>query len=86
MIRDKGTNPRHFDRAEVSKYTWVDIGSSFLLGEASAAFPWAQLEHADEITEQRRSTWRRYYEAFDELERRELVQRAVVPDECRHNG
>ncbi|MEJ7785875.1 MAG: dTDP-4-amino-4,6-dideoxygalactose transaminase [Solirubrobacteraceae bacterium] len=86
VIRDKGTNRRQFDRGEVSRYTWVDIGSSFLLGEANAAFLWAQLEHAEEITERRRAIWRRYHEAFEELERRELVQRAVVPDECRHNG
>lgn len=86
IIRDKGTNRRQFERGEVSKYTWVDVGSSFLLGEASAAFLWAQLEQARVITQRRVAIWDAYYEAFADLERRGFVARPVVPPECRHNG
>jgi dTDP-4-amino-4,6-dideoxygalactose transaminase len=86
MLREKGTNRSAFFRGQVDKYTWVDLGSSFLPSELSAAFLWAQLEHADEITEARRQRWNRYYEAFTDLEARELVTRpAVLPNRV-HNA
>ncbi len=60
ILREKGTNRARFLRGEIDKYTWVDVGSSYLPGELSAAFLKAQLEHADEITAKRLKIWHRY--------------------------
>lgn len=86
IIREKGTNRSRFFRGEVDKYTWVDIGSSYLPGEIIAAFLWAQLEHAERITECRRVVWNQYHEAFADLERAGLIRRPVVPPDCTHNA
>jgi dTDP-4-amino-4,6-dideoxygalactose transaminase len=86
IIREKGTNRSQFFRGEVDKYTWLDVGSSYLPSEVTAAFLWAQLEDAARITESRLRVWTRYYEAFGDLERLGRVRRPVVPPECRHNG
>jgi dTDP-4-amino-4,6-dideoxygalactose transaminase len=86
VIREKGTNRHAFFRGLVDKYTWVDVGSSFLPSDLAAAFLMAQLEKAEEITEARRQRWSRYYDAFREAEARELVLRPeVVPDRV-HNA
>ncbi|MGH8745629.1 MAG: dTDP-4-amino-4,6-dideoxygalactose transaminase, partial [Burkholderiales bacterium] len=61
IVREKGTNRASFSRGEVEKYTWVDIGSSYLPGEIIAAFLWAQLEEADSITARRIELWNRYH-------------------------
>jgi dTDP-4-amino-4,6-dideoxygalactose transaminase len=68
ILRHKGTNRAHFDRGEVDKYTWVDVGSSFLPSELVAAFLFAQLEEAERITAQRRSLYDRYMERLAPLE------------------
>ena len=60
IIREKGTDRSRFFRGEVGKYTWQEVGSSFLPGELSAAFLWAQLEEADRITKERLVSWQRY--------------------------
>jgi dTDP-4-amino-4,6-dideoxygalactose transaminase len=86
IIREKGTDRSRFFRGQTDKYTWVDIGSSYLLSEISAAFLWAQLEEADALTQQRLRIWDRYHEAFAELEYQHRLQRPVIPPECRHNG
>jgi dTDP-4-amino-4,6-dideoxygalactose transaminase len=86
VIRDKGTNRSSFFRGEVDKYTWVDIGSSYLPSEITAAFLLAQLERAIELTARRRLIWNRYHEAFADLERESLLRRPVVPVECLHNA
>lgn len=86
IIREKGTNRSKFFRGETDKYTWVDIGSSFLPGEIIAAFLRAQLEEADSITAKRMALWNRYHEAFEDLERQGRVRRPVVPEECSHNA
>ncbi|MCW2954489.1 MAG: TDP-4-keto-6-deoxy-D-glucose transaminase [Conexibacter sp.] len=86
IVQEKGTNRSRFFRGEVDKYTWLDIGSSYLLSEVGAAFLWAQIEYADAITAERVGIWERYYEAFAELEDAGLVRRPVVPAECRHSG
>ncbi|MCA1568899.1 MAG: dTDP-4-amino-4,6-dideoxygalactose transaminase [Chloroflexi bacterium] len=86
VIHDKGTDRARFWRGEVDKYTWRDIGSSFLLSEINAAFLWAQLESADEITAARLRLWERYHEAFAELELEGSVRRPTVPPHCRHNA
>ncbi len=85
-IREKGTNRSRFFRGEVDKYTWQDLGSSFLPGELIAAFLWAQLERADWITEQRLGTWRRYHAMLAPLESSGLLRRPIIPGECEQNG
>lgn len=86
IIWEKGTNRSQFFRGQVDKYTWVDLGSSYLPGEIVAAFLWAQMEEADEITRRRVDLWEMYQRSFADLEARGKVTRPVVPDECRHNG
>jgi dTDP-4-amino-4,6-dideoxygalactose transaminase len=86
IIWEKGTNRSQFFRGQVDKYTWVDIGSSYLPSEINAAFLWAQLQEAESITRQRLKTWERYHEVFAELENQGRVRRPVVPPECRHNA
>lgn len=86
IIREKGTDRSRFFRGEVDKYTWQDIGSSFLPGELIAAFLWAQLQDAQRITEDRIASWEFYHKNFEHLEINEAIRRPVVPSECKHNG
>lgn len=86
IIREKGTNRSQFFRGEVGKYTWVDIGSSYLPSEIVAAFLWAQFEEAEGIIRERRRVWNMYHAAFADLERKGRLRRPVVPPECEHNG
>jgi dTDP-4-amino-4,6-dideoxygalactose transaminase len=86
IIREKGTNRSQFFRGQVDKYTWVDIGSSYVPGEVAAAFLLAQLEHAAEITEERLTLWALYHEAYQGLESAGALRRPMVPDHCRHNA
>lgn len=86
IIREKGTNRSQFFRGQVDKYTWVDVGSSFLPGELIAAFLWAQMEEADTITKRRLDIWDTYHQWFASLETRGLARRPVVPSECRQNA
>lgn len=86
MIREKGTNRSKFFRGQGDKYTWVDLGSSYLPGEIIAAFLWAQMEKADSITAQRLAIWERYHTAFDSLEQIGRVRRPVIPGGCAHNA
>jgi dTDP-4-amino-4,6-dideoxygalactose transaminase len=86
IIWEKGTNRSQFFRGQVDKYSWVDLGSSFLPGEITAAFLWAQMGAADEITERRRAIWLRYHAAFADLEAAGHVRRPVVPADCDQNG
>jgi dTDP-4-amino-4,6-dideoxygalactose transaminase len=86
IIREKGTNRAKFFRGQVDKYRWVDIGSSYLPGELTAAFLAAQLEHAEEITQKRLDIWNKYHNIFQDLENTEKVRRPIIPSECEHNG
>jgi dTDP-4-amino-4,6-dideoxygalactose transaminase len=86
IVREKGTDRSRFFRGEVDKYTWVDIGSSFLPSEITAAFLWAQMEAADAITSRRLEVWNWYYSAFADLESQEKVRRPIVPSVCGHNA
>ncbi len=86
MIREKGTNRNQFFRGEVDKYTWVDIGSSYLPSELVAAFLWAQMEEAATITKRRLALWQHYHESFVSLEADGLVHRPRIPTECAHNA
>jgi len=86
IIREKGTNRNQFFRGQVDKYSWVDIGSSYLPGELISAFLWAQMEEADSITHKRLEIWRSYHQAFMMLEDLGRVRRPVVPETCCHNA
>jgi dTDP-4-amino-4,6-dideoxygalactose transaminase len=86
VIREKGTNRSQFFRGQVDKYTWVDVGSSYLPSELNAAFLWAQMEEATQITQRRLDIWERYHAAFASAERGELLRRPIVPAHCGHNA
>lgn len=86
IIREKGTDRSGFFRGEVDKYTWQEAGSSFLPGELIAAFLWAQLEEARNITRQRLSSWDTYHELLEPLEAKGLIRRPIIPEECGHNA
>ena len=86
IIREKGTDRSRFFRGQVDKYTWQEVGSSFLPGEITAAFLWAQLEEAQRITTQRLTSWDHYHEALAPLESQGLLRRPVVPANCQHNA
>jgi dTDP-4-amino-4,6-dideoxygalactose transaminase len=86
IIREKGTNRSKFFRGEVDKYRWVNIGSSYLPGELTAAFLSAQLDEANDITKRRLDVWKKYHEIFKNLEESGKVRRPIIPKECQHNG
>jgi len=85
IIRQKGTNRMKFFRNEVDKYTWVDIGSSYVPSEMTAAWLWAQLETAGEIIHQRSLIWHKYHDSLSVLENSGILRRPAVPNDCRHN-
>ncbi|WP_426150147.1 dTDP-4-amino-4,6-dideoxygalactose transaminase [Pseudomonas sp. DC3000-4b1] len=86
IMREKGTDRSRFFRGEVDKYTWQEVGSSFLPGELIAAFLWAQLEEADRITERRMSSWNFYHQLLEPLEAQGILRRPIIPPECQHNA
>jgi dTDP-4-amino-4,6-dideoxygalactose transaminase len=86
IIREKGTNRSRFFRGQVDKYTWVDIGSSYLPSELNAAFLYAQLEKANEINSNRLRSWNLYHEKLNELAQRGLIELPFVPAQCEHNA
>jgi len=86
VIREKGTNRKAFMEGRVDKYTWVDLGSSFLPGEISAGFLRAQMEEAWSITRRRLEIWDAYHAALAPLEAAGRCRRPIVPDDCRHNA
>ena len=86
IIREKGTNRSQFFRGQIDKYTWVDIGSSYLPGEVIAAFLWAQMEEAQSITQKRLDIWHQYHEALAPLEEAGKLRRPIIPEGCQHNA
>lgn len=86
IIREKGTNRSVFLRGQVDKYTWVDMGSSYLPSDINAAYLWAQLEMAEDINADRKKSWSTYYEQLSDLEKAGKIQLPVVPKECEHNA
>lgn len=86
IIREKGTNRSQFLRGQVDKYTWVDVGSSYLPGELVAAFLWAQMEQAEQITRRRLHAWSVYREALTLLETAGSLRLPLVPEACEHNA
>ena len=86
IIREKGTNRNKFFRGEVDKYTWVDIGSSFLPSEIIAALLWSQLQNAREITDNRLKIWSHYHHGLEKAEINGLLRRPKMLDSCTHNA
>ncbi|MDQ1263914.1 MAG: dTDP-4-amino-4,6-dideoxygalactose transaminase [Campylobacterota bacterium] len=86
IIREKGTNRSLFFRGMVDKYSWVDLGSSYLMNDVSAAYLWGNLECADEINENRLNTWQKYYDTLKALEEKGLVELPIIPDGCIQNA
>lgn len=86
IIREKGTDRSRFYRGQVDKYTWVDIGSSFLPSELNAAYLLAQLEQRASITAARMARWEQYDAGLVPLEQRGLIERMKVPADCVHNA
>ena len=86
IIREKGTNRSAFLRGEVGKYSWVDIGSSYLPGEIVAAFLMAQLEQAAKITKKRIRIWNKYHRKLEALEKSGYIRRPIIPKTCEHNA
>ena len=83
IIREKGTNRSKFFRGEVDKYTWVDAGSSYLPSELVAAFLFAQMEKAEQITDKRKLLWQKYYK---NLKNTEGIKVPFIPDYIKHNA
>lgn len=86
IIREKGTNRSQFFRGMVDKYSWVDIGSSYLMNDVSAAYLWANLEKADEINLDRLSSWQKYYDGLKKLENDGHLELPKIPSSCVHNA
>ena len=86
IIREKGTNRSRFFRGQVDKYTWVDMGSSYLPSELNAAYLYAQLENAQLIFDDRMNSWNRYREGVQELENKGLIELPYIPENCKHNA
>ena len=86
VIREKGTNRSQFFRGQVDKYTWMDMGSSYLPSELIAAFLWAQMEEADAITRRRLAIWETYHAGLAEWEAKGCIRRPFIPKDCVHNA
>ena len=86
IIREKGTNRSKYYRGQIDKYTWINYGSSYLPSDMNAAYLYAQLEMAEEITAARMSCWERYYENLQPLAEAGRIELPVVPEGCVHNA
>ncbi|MDY0121329.1 MAG: dTDP-4-amino-4,6-dideoxygalactose transaminase [Sulfurimonas sp.] len=86
IIREKGTNRTQFFRGEVDKYSWVDIGSSYLLNDVSAAYLWGQLEKIEDIQKDRLNSWNIYFEGLKNLQKDRCVELPNIPKECTNNA
>lgn len=86
IIREKGTNRANFLRGQVDKYTWVDIGSSYLPSELNAAYLYGQLQSAEKINENRLASWNLYKEGLQELANSGKIELPMIPEGCMHNA
>lgn len=86
IIREKGTDRSKFLKGVVDKYTWVDMGSSYLPSEMNAAYLWAQLEEAEKINDDRLASWNAYYEMLSPLAAEGRIELPVIPEGCEHNA
>jgi len=86
IIREKGTNRSKFHRGQVDKYTWVDLGSSYLPSELNAAYLFAQLEVKEKINDNRLASWNLYYELLNPLADKGMIELPFIPEGCEHNA
>lgn len=86
IVREKGTNRSQFFRGMLDKYSWVDLGSSYLPSDIQAAYLWAQLEQSDVINENRQQTWKLYFDSLAELANQGVIELPTVPSNCVHNS
>lgn len=86
VIREKGTNRSQFFRGQIDKYTWIDMGSSFLPSELQAAFLWAQLEFANKIFAKRTKIWEKYHKTLEGLTNTHPIEIPTIPSGCEHNS
>lgn len=86
IIREKGTNRSKFVKGQVDKYTWVDVGSSYLQSELNCAYLYAQIENPNLINDNRLHTWNVYYEGLKPLADKGYIELPTIPDGCQHNG
>lgn len=86
IIREKGTNRSKFFRGQIDKYTWVDVGSSYLPSDLIAAYLYAQLENSTKLNNKRLEIWNKYNQFFVQYEMNGIIRRPIIPDECIHNG
>lgn len=86
IFREKGTDRSKYFRGQVDKYRWMNYGSSYLPSDMNAAYLWAQLEMADEITNARLARWNQYDELLQPLKERGILELPTVPEGCVHNA
>jgi len=86
IIQEKGTNRKKFFQGKIDKYTWVDIGSSYLLSELNAAYLFGQLKIAKKITNKRLKNWCLYFKRLKSLSQKGLLELPLIPADCQHNG
>ena len=86
ILREKGTDRTKFLRGQVDKYTWVDVGSSWVISDLLAAILFGQLSRADEIYEQRMKIWNRYHNELQSWAAKHDVTLPTVPEGCEHTG
>lgn len=86
ILREKGTNRSKFFRGQVDKYTWVDIGDSYLPSELNAAYLWGQFQAVDVIEQDRMRSWNMYYESLKPLADQYYIELPNIPSECEHNA
>ena len=86
IIREKGTNRTKFFRGQIDKYTWVDLGSSYLQSELNCAYLYAQIENPDIINNDRLKSWNTYYELLTPLKEKDCIDLPIVPEGCVHNA
>tara|TARA_B100000427_G_scaffold327155_1_gene337289 strand:+ start:14080 stop:15216 length:1137 start_codon:yes stop_codon:yes gene_type:complete len=86
IIREKGTNRKEFFRGMIDKYSWVDVGSSYLLTEIQAAYLWSQIQKAESINNFRKKIWKIYYDELLPLKEKGFVEFHEIPDHCEHNA
>lgn len=86
IVREKGTNRSQFFRGQIDKYTWVDMGSSYLPSELNAAYLWGQLEAMKTIQKDRMNSWNLYYEMLQDLRQQGYIDLPTIPEGCQHNA
>ena len=86
IIREKGTNRSQFFRGMIDKYSWVDLGSSYLMNDVSAAYLWGNLQRRIEINQSRLNLWQKYYQLLEHLQEKQFIDLPTIPQKCIHNA